>query len=127
METTLTIFKAIAFTSIIASALFLSAKLYAYFVRKEDECSDDCSCQAFARPMEAPPEPFDLKKAKALGWKPKMGTLMPTPINDQITDSVTAEKPKRKPAKKRVSAIKNDKLVIAPVEEKPKRGRKKKS
>jgi hypothetical protein len=96
METTFTILKAIAFTSIIASTLLLSAKLYAYYARKEDECSDDCSCQA-------------------------------NRVNDQITDSVTVEKPKRKQVKKRVSAIKDDKLVITPVEEKPKRGRKKKS
>jgi hypothetical protein len=40
---------------------------------------------------------------------------------------VTVEKTKRKQVKKRVSAIKDDKLVFEKVEEKPKRGRKKKS
>lgn len=98
METTLTIFKAIAFISIIFSTLFISAKLYTYFARKEDdECSEDCSCHVTKT------------------------------VNPQITDAVTV-KPKRKPAKKRVSAIdKKGKLVVTPVEEKPKRGRKKKA
>ncbi len=50
-------------------------------------------------------------------------------VNDQITDSVTVEKPKRKQVKKRVSAIKDGKLVFEKVSELPakkKPGRKKK-
>jgi hypothetical protein len=100
MEATLLIFKVIAFASVIFSILFVSARVYASYVRKVDESfdkfADDCSCKVGA-------------------------------VNDQITDAVTAVKPARKIAKKRVSAIKDDKLVITPVEEKPKRGRKKKS
>ena len=90
METTLTILKAFAFVSVVFSVLFVSARVYAGYIRKEDECSGGCSCQ-------------------------------PVPVPVEVA------KPKRKQVKKRVSAIKNDKLVITPVEEKPKRGRKKKS
>jgi hypothetical protein len=50
-------------------------------------------------------------------------------VNDQITDSVTVEKPKRKQVKKRVKAIEDGKLVFEKVSELPakkKPGRKKK-
>jgi hypothetical protein len=49
-------------------------------------------------------------------------------VNDQITDSVTVDKPKRKQVKKRVSAIKDSELVITKIDEpeKKKPGRKKK-
>jgi hypothetical protein len=50
-------------------------------------------------------------------------------VNDQITDSVTVAKPKRKQVKKRVSAIKDGKLVFEKVGELPakkKPGRKRK-
>ena len=99
METTLTILKAFAFVSVVFSVLFVSARVYAGYIRKEAssrvtrmkaQCSEDCSYQ-------------------------------PVPVPVEVA------KPKRKQVKKRVSAIKNDKLVITPVEEKPKRGRKKKS
>ena len=102
METILVIFKVIATISVVFSVLFVAARIHAGYIRKvDDECSEDCSCQFWNTPERA--------------------------INEQITDSVTVAKPERKPAKKRVSAIKNDKLVITPVEENPKRGRKKQS
>ena len=50
-------------------------------------------------------------------------------VNEQITDSVTVEKPKRKQVKKRVKAIEDGKLVFEKVSELPakkKPGRKKK-
>ena len=95
METTIELFKIIAIVSLVFSVLFVSARVYAGYIRKiDDKCSEDCSCKA---------------------------------INDQITDSVTVEKPKRKQVKKRVKAIEDGKLVFEKVEEKPKRGRKKQS
>lgn len=94
METSLYIFKAVLYVSVIFSVLFVSARVYAAYFRNNDECSDDCPC----------------KEAST---------------SDVIVDKTPTEA--RKIVKKRVSAIKNDKLVITPVEEKPKRGRKKKS
>jgi len=94
METALTIFKAFAFISVIFSILFVSARVYAGYIRKEDGCSDGCPCQA-------------------------------NRVDDQITDSVTVEKPApkkrgRKPVMKRVSAIdKEGKLVWSKVSDLP--------
>lgn len=96
-------------TSVLFSLFFVSARIYAAYLRKEDDgCSEDCSCK------------------------------VSTPVNPQITDSVTVEKPKakakikpkRKEVKKKVTAIKDDKLVITKVKESPekkKRTRKKSS
>jgi hypothetical protein len=107
MDTTITIFKAIAAFSVIFSVLFVAVRTYTCYIRKEasfrvkrmqDQCSEDCSCQA-------------------------------NTVNDQITDSVTVEKPKRKQVKKRVSAIKDGKLMLEKVSELPakkKLGRKRK-
>ena len=99
MNTVINIIEIGIWTSVLFSLFFVSARIYAAYIRKEEVCSEDCSCQVGA-------------------------------INDQITDSVTvANKPKRKQVKKKkkVAALVDGKVVIHPVEEKPKRGRKKSS
>jgi hypothetical protein len=96
MDTTITIFKAIAAFSVIFSVLFVAVRTYACYIRKSKRCSEGCACKA---------------------------------VNDQITDSVTVEKPKRKQVKKRVKAIEDGKLVFEKVSELPakkKPGRKRK-
>jgi hypothetical protein len=89
METAFTILKAIAFTSIIASTLLLSAKLYAYYTRKEDECSDDCSCKA--RVNDQITDSVTVKKPKRKPAKKRVSAIK----DDKLVITPVEEKPKR--------------------------------
>jgi len=107
METAITIFKGIAIFSVISSVLLVAARTYACYIRKEAS--------------------FRVKRMQAQCLEDC--SCQANSVNDQITDSVTVEKPKRKQVKKRVSAIKDGKLVFEKVSELPakkKPGRKKK-
>jgi len=102
MDTAITIFKAIAALSVIFSVLFVAARTYACYIRKPKGCSEGCEC-GVDRIID-----YDV----IYGNKKK----------EEL-------KPVRKQVKKRVSAIKDDKLVFEKVSALPakkKPGRKKK-
>lgn len=106
METAITIFKGIAIVSVICSLLLVAARTYACYIRKPKGCSAGCSCDD-DRIVD-----YDVI------------------VEEKKEEPVQVEEPKpvRKPVKKRVSAIKDGKLVITKVDEpeKKKPGRKKK-
>jgi hypothetical protein len=100
MDTAITTFKAIAIISVIFSVLFVALRTYACYWRKPKGCSKGCECGV----------------DRIIDY-------------DIIYGEDKKEEPKRKQVKKRVSAIKDGKLVFEKVSELPakkKPGRKKK-
>ena len=100
MDTAIRTFKAIAIISVIFSVLFVALRTYACYWRKPKGCSKGCECGV----------------DRIIDY-------------DIIYGEDKKEEPERKQVKKRVSAIKDGKLVFEKVSELPakkKPGRKKK-
>lgn len=83
----LTLLGYIGLAALSFSVMFVAARVYATYIRKNDNCP---------------------QKLGGIGHC-SIPVAQPT---------LKAKKPKRKPVKKRVSAIKDDKLVITPVKKK---------